>query len=67
MKKMPAKKTGKRPPRSISVSLPESVIEQLEDRSISNRRGQTEGSNTVSGIVREILASAGFYDRDPQN
>lgn len=61
---MPAKKTGKRPPRSISVSLPESVIEQLEDRSISNRRGQSEGPNTISGIIREILASAGLRDLD---
>ncbi len=45
--------------KPISISLPPSVIEQLEDTVRDNKRSG-EGPRTISAIVREALEAAGY-------
>ncbi|MBX9915391.1 MAG: hypothetical protein K2Y25_15955 [Pseudomonadaceae bacterium] len=45
--------------KPITISLPPSIIEQLEDAALSNKRGGN-GPKTVSAIVRAALAAAGY-------
>lgn len=52
-------KTKKAKP--VTISLPPSLIEQLEDRALENKRAGT-GPKTVSAIIREALAVSGFVN-----
>ena len=45
--------------RSLSISLPPSVIDQLEDQVRENKRSG-EGAKTISGILREMLEAKGY-------
>ncbi|MDC3951697.1 hypothetical protein KGZ13_31115 [Pseudomonas aeruginosa] len=45
--------------KPLSISLPPSVIEQLEDTVRDNKRSG-EGPRTISAIVREALEAAGY-------
>jgi hypothetical protein len=45
--------------KPISISLPPSIIEQLEDAVRDNKRSG-KGSRTVSALVREALEAAGY-------
>jgi len=45
--------------KPVTISLSPSLIEQLEDRALENKRAGA-GPKTVSAIIREALAVAGF-------
>lgn len=45
--------------KSVSISLPPEIIEQLEDEVRDNKRSG-DGPKTVSGILREILEKSGY-------
>lgn len=45
--------------KPVTISLPPSLIEQLEDRALENKRAGA-GPKTVSAIVRDALAASGF-------
>lgn len=45
--------------KPVTISLPPSIIEQLEDAALSNKRSGS-GPKTVSAIVRAALAAAGY-------
>jgi len=43
----------------IGISLPESMIEKLQDKALSNKRKKA-GEKSVSGLIREALEKAGY-------
>ena len=45
--------------QAIGISLPPSMIENLQDAAMKNKRGGA-GQKTVSGIIRELLEKAGY-------
>lgn len=47
--------------KPVTISLPPSLIEQLEDKAIENKRAGV-GPKTVSAIIREALAISGFVN-----
>lgn len=50
---------GSQKAKPISISLPPSVIEQLEDAVRKNKRSG-EGLRTISAIIKEALDIAGY-------
>lgn len=51
------KRTAK--PRPITISLPDVMIEQLEDQALQNKRSG-KGPKTISALIREQLEKAGY-------
>ncbi len=47
--------------KPLTISLPQELIEQLEDRARENKR-KGEGPRTVSALVREALGAFGFVN-----
>jgi hypothetical protein len=47
--------------KPVTISLPPSIIERLEDTALSNKRSGN-GPKTVSAIVRAALEVAGYKD-----
>jgi hypothetical protein len=50
---------GPKKAKSMSISLPPDLIEQLEDRVRDNKRSGS-GSRTVSALIRESLLRDGY-------
>lgn len=46
-------------PRPLTISLPDLMIEQLEDQALQNKR-QGTGPKTISALIREQLEKAGY-------
>ncbi|RYF36380.1 MAG: hypothetical protein EOO38_27770 [Cytophagaceae bacterium] len=53
------KAEGPKKAKSLSISLPPDLIEQLEDRVRDNKRSGS-GSRTVSALIRELLLTNGY-------
>nr|WP_176704168.1 ribbon-helix-helix domain-containing protein [Pseudomonas sp.]QDK64840.1 partition protein ParB [Pseudomonas sp.] len=47
--------------KPVTISLHPSMIEQLEDLALKNKRAGT-GPKTVSAIIRDALAASGFVN-----
>ncbi len=45
--------------KSFSMSLPPALYQRLEEKAFANKR-RGEGPKTVSGLIREALAAAGY-------
>lgn len=45
--------------KAISISLPPTMIEKLEDAALANKR-HGSGAKTISAIIREALEAAGY-------
>lgn len=56
---------GAVPRRSITLSLPEPMVEALELQAFQNKRAKT-GEKTSSGLVEKALADAGWPVDVPQ-
>ncbi|SFL57239.1 hypothetical protein [Azotobacter beijerinckii] len=46
-------------PKPITISLPDVMIEQLEDQALQNKRSG-KGPKTISALIREQLEKAGY-------
>lgn len=47
--------------KSFSMSLPPALYQRLEEQAYANKRSGV-GPKTVSGIIREALAAAGYVE-----
>jgi hypothetical protein len=56
---LPPEKPAKPKAKPISISLPPSVVAQLEDVVYDNKKSG-DGPRTISAIVREALKAAGY-------
>lgn len=46
-------------PRAITISLPDVMVEQIEDEVLENKRNSGK-LRTVSAVIREALVKAGY-------